>query len=217
MSWGAAPIAGRKRGNAHLSRDDEDMSSSSISKRGLWVEEDPIDDTVGQRGVSDVGMQGGVNNSGFPLGPAASYSVSGAGAAPAPASPSSEWRAVLQNALAAAASAASREAASRAAAEAALADAHARAQDALGRARLESEREAEENRLLKRAVGILNGRLESAAAENAALRAAECGAREALRVERDARLAAEEALRREASARFAAEVHLRKAIDAERE
>jgi hypothetical protein len=193
------------------------MSCSSISKRGLWVEEDPIEDTAARRGQSDLGMQGGAHNPGFPPGPAVQYNVSsGAGAAPAPASPSTEWRAALQNALAAAASAASREAASRAAAEAALADAHARAQDALGRARLESEREAEENRLLKRAVGILSGRLESAAAENAALRAAEGCAREALRVERDARLAAEEALRREASARFAAEVHLRKAIDAER-
>ena len=221
-SWGAAPVAGRKRNHSHFTRDDDDMAG--LTKRGNWVGEDPVSDSDATAEITAAAAGGVLNNSlGYNLGynhhhrGNANYGggVSGAGAAPA--SPPSQWRSALQNAIAAASAAAGREAAVRVDAEAALAHAQMCAHEALSSVRQEAERAAEESRLLKRAVGILSTRLEAAIAEGAALRgAAEEGrsATAALAAERAARVAAEDALRREAAARYATEVHLRAALDA---
>jgi hypothetical protein len=218
-SWGAAPIAGRKRNHSHF-RDDDDMNGSS--KRGNWIAEegDPEGMDSSSAAMSEMAAaSGGIVFSGLRVGVTTMIGVgvsnaSGAGAVPA--SPPSQWRSALQNAIAAASEAAGREAAVRADAEAALAHEQIRAQEALISVRQEAERAAEESRLLKRAVSILSARLDAALAEIAVLRdTAEEGriATAALAGEHAARLAAEDGLRREAAARYATEIHLRSALD----
>ena len=216
-SWGAAPIAGRKRNHSHF-RDDDDMNGSS--KRGNWIAEEGDPEGMDSSAtMSEMASNGGVVFSGLRVGVPTMIGVSGSnasGAGALPASPPSQWRSALQNAIAAASEAAVREASVRADAETALAHEQIRAQEALISVRQEAERAAEESRLLKRAVSILSARLDAALAEIAVLRdTAEEGriATAALAGEHAARLAAEDGLRREAAARYATEIHLRSALD----